>query len=96
MCFNNSFASIEKSKYWSNKNKVKPIQVFTTRPTINPRLSEITQTPIPILTPQPIENKDFMLKNTIIFLFDVCINFSINTFLLHKKIIIIKHKIILI
>jgi len=28
MCYNNSFASIEKSKYWSNKNKVKPTQVF--------------------------------------------------------------------
>jgi very-short-patch-repair endonuclease len=29
MCFNNSFASHEKSKYWSNKNQLKPRQVFS-------------------------------------------------------------------
>ena len=49
------------------QEQIKPIQVFTTRPTINSRLPEFTQTPIPIQTLQPIENKDFMLKNTIIF-----------------------------
>jgi len=27
-CFNNSFASVEKSKYWSDKNKVKPRNYF--------------------------------------------------------------------
>jgi very-short-patch-repair endonuclease len=27
-CFNNSFASHEKSKYWSDKNKLKPREVF--------------------------------------------------------------------
>jgi very-short-patch-repair endonuclease len=28
MCFNNSFASVERSKYWSKENKLNPIQVF--------------------------------------------------------------------
>lgn len=28
MCFNNSFASVERSKYWSNENKENPRQVF--------------------------------------------------------------------
>ena len=52
------------------EEQIKPIQVSTTRPTINPILPETTQTPIPIpiLTHQPIENKDFMVKNTIIFI----------------------------
>ena len=28
MCFNNSFASVKKSKFWSNENKLKPRQIF--------------------------------------------------------------------
>jgi hypothetical protein len=28
ICFNKSFASNEKSKYWSNKNKIEPHKVF--------------------------------------------------------------------
>lgn len=28
MCFNNSFTSVERSKYWSNENKQNPRQVF--------------------------------------------------------------------
>ena len=28
ICFNKSFASNEKSKYWSEENKIKPINVF--------------------------------------------------------------------